>query len=414
MALATGDKGNRFEPPKSLLEIIFEGLDSLARRIASYTPLGRQIRNVIRHPSDEVINWDQVRDIAIATLNIQKWKPPELSAPMIEQYQIMLETAERKVREYTGLNAENLPEKIEVFSQKEWIEANIPSFRYLFEPLSEKYLDYVEKTGYRDKAGEKIGHTLLTIQIGIIIGYLARNVLGQFDLSLPEPERGTRLYVVEPNVMRIQSQMSLDPREFRQWITLHEVTHSFEFHSNSWLKDYLFSTLQDYLQNINIKIPSGIEAFRSVRQSGVTDEDVYFSGSVISIFTTPEQRKYLAKLHATMCLLEGYSNHVMDNVGKEMLSTYQMMKERFEKRKQMKSSAERFFQRLIGINLKLEQYRLGQKFVEDVVKRKGIDFMNLVWKGAAYLPDMKEIRTPLLWINRIEKNHFTGDSGLNS
>ncbi len=410
MSPTTGNGKNRSDSSKSLLELIFEGLDTIARRIASFAPLSKEIRNVIRSPSDEVINWEQVRDIAYATLELQKRKPQSLSIPMIEQYQVMLEAAKINVRDYTGLEAVNLPEKIMVFSQRDWIEANIPSFRYLFEPISRKYLDYVEETGYGNRAGERFVHTLLTIQVGVIMGYLARNVLGQFDLSLPEPEKGTKLYVVEPNVMRIQEQMSLDPREFRQWITLHEVTHSFEFHSNSWLRDYLFSSLREYLKNINIRIPAGTEAFRSVRQPKFTEDDIDFSGSVISIFTTPEQRRYLAKLHSTMCLLEGYSNHVMDVVGKQMLSTYQTMKQRFERRRQMKSNAERLFQRLIGINLKLEQYRLGQKFVEEVVEKKGIDFLNLAWQEAAYLPELKEIRNPSLWINRIEKLQANLDS----
>jgi coenzyme F420 biosynthesis associated uncharacterized protein len=361
----------------------------------------------MRAPSDGLISWDHVREIAFATLELQGEKPAGVGDEMNAAYQQMLLEAQEQVAEYTKLVVSGLPESVEVFGQREWIDANIVSFRFLFDPISERYVSMLEELeaerGVRTgRSAQKVARTLLSVQVGIIIGYLSRNVLGQFDLSLPEPEKGGKLYVVEPNVRRIVGELGLEPMEFRRWITLHEVTHSFEFHSNTWLRPFMMSSMQDYLNSINWKGLAKPDFFRKMRRSGVGEGDALNAGGLISLVMTPEQRAILARLQAVMSVLEGYSNHVMDGVGKELLSSYEEMKARFERRRETKSGVEKLFQRLIGLNLKLEQYKIGQKFVDAVVASEGLDFMNHVWESSERMPTLDEINNPQAWIARVK------------
>jgi coenzyme F420 biosynthesis associated uncharacterized protein len=389
--------------------MIFNAVDSVARRIADFTPLTRGIRNVVRSRGDDLISWEHVREIAYAALELQREKPPPVSTHMIDQYQVMLSDAKRQVAEYTGLEAMGLPGEVEVFSQPQWIDANIVSFRFLFDPISEKYVRLLaeleeEQAAAVGRRARRIARAVLSVQVGIIMGYMARNVLGQFDLSIPEPERGGRLYVVENNVHRVETTTGVNPREFRQWITLHEVTHSFEFHCNTWLRDHLSSSMQEYLNTIDWRGLSRPDFFRKIKQSraDIPGDDALQAGGLISIISTPEQRAVLGRLQAIMCVLEGYSNHVMDRVGEELLPSYQTMKMRFERRRESKSAAERLFQRLIGISLKLQQYKVGQAFVDAVVEQEGLPFLNRVWEKVENMPSMEEVHKPAVWIDRMK------------
>jgi coenzyme F420 biosynthesis associated uncharacterized protein len=391
------------KPPPTLIGVLFNAIDSVARRIVSFVPLGRGVRKVFSVTPEGLIGWDHVAEIAHATLELQGEKPQPIPVHVMERYQEMLLAAQGQVADYTMLKASGLPERVLVFSQKDWIDANIVSFRFLFDPISEKYVRVLEEMGPGQGASvSRVAHGVLTIQVGIIMGYLARNVLGQFDLSLPEPEKGGKLYVVEPNISRVVLQMGFDPGEFRQWITLHEVTHSFEFQCNDWLRKHLSSSMQEYLRTIDWRGLSRPDFWRGSQQQQVSGEDALSAGGLISIISTPEQRAILARLQAIMCVLEGYSNHVMDRVGKELLSTYDDMKQKFERRREMKSGAEKLFQRLIGIDLKLEQYKLGQQFVDAVADREGLLFLNQVWKSPDNMPTMDEVRNPDKWIQRLK------------
>lgn len=389
------------QAPRTLVEVLFDIVDSVARRIVELMPLGRGIRNAMSSTTRSLISWDHVREIAVATLQLQREKPEPISQHIIDQYQNMLEAAKKNVADYTGLEAVGLPDDVKVFDQADWIDANIVSFKFLFDPISEKYVETMEELG-SGSGMNRFAHTLLTVQVGIIMGYMSRNVLGQFDLSLPEPEKGGKLYLVEPNVRRIEIQMNLHPREFRQWITLHEVTHSFEFHCNNWLRGYLLESMQQYLKTINWRGLSRPEFLKNLRKSEIRKDDAMRAGGLISMVSTPEQMEILKRLQAIMSVLEGYSNHVMDQVGNELLATYSTMKERFEKRREMKSGAERLFQRLIGIELKLQQYKIGQIFVDRVVEEEGMGFLNRVWDRPENMPDMEEINDADRWIARIK------------
>jgi coenzyme F420 biosynthesis associated uncharacterized protein len=403
--------------PPTLLESLVGFADNVARRLVEFIPLGRGIRNAIRSPSDGLIGWDHVREIANATLELQRVKPEPIAREMIEHYQVMVEAAERQVGEYTGLSPECLPGRIEVFEQSDWIDANITSFRFLFDPISEKYVKAIEESqadqapGAHSAGAQKVARAILTVQVGVIMGYMARNVLGQFDLSLPEPEKAGKLYVVEDNVRRIEMDLGLHPREFRQWITLHEVTHSFEFHCNDWLRGYLAGSMKEYLNTINWQGISRPDFFRKIKENNVRQDDALRAGGLISMIASPEQKEILKRLQAVMSVLEGYSNHVMDQVGKELLATYTQMKERFERRRESRSGAERLFRRLIGIDLKLQQYKIGERFVGAVVEKKGVDFLNRVWDSPENMPSIEEVNDPDAWIHRLETSE-TSVSGV--
>jgi coenzyme F420 biosynthesis associated uncharacterized protein len=399
--------------PLTFIEALFKAIDSVARRMAHFAPLGRGLRHAMNSPGEGLISWEHVREIAFATLEMQRDKPAEIPPSMVEAYQGMLLDSQKLVAGYTNLKAQGLPEKVEVFTQQDWIDANIVSFRFLFDPISDRYVKMLEELEMEGgvsagRAARKFARTLLSAQVGIIMGYLSRNVLGQFDLSLPEPEKGGKLYVVEPNVLRIQSELGVEPREFRMWITLHEVTHSFEFHCNGWLRPYMMSSMQEYLNSIDWKGMTKPDFFRRMRQQNVSEGDALKAGGLISIIATPEQRAILARLQAVMSVLEGYSNHVMDQVGMQLLGSYDDMKSRFDQRRENKSAAEKLFQRLIGIDLKMQQYKIGQKFVDAVVEAEGIDFLNKVWESAGRMPTIDEIGNPSAWIERTKAGTSPG------
>jgi uncharacterized protein (DUF2342 family) len=60
------------------------------------------------------------------------------------------------------------------------------------------------------------------------------------------------------------------------------------------------------------------------------------------------------------------------------------------------------FLKITGLSLKMEQYRLGEKFVDGVVRQRGIAFVNRAWSSPETLPTEAEIRDPERWIGRME------------
>jgi uncharacterized protein (DUF2342 family) len=64
---------------------------------------------------------------------------------------------------------------------------------------------------------------------------------------------------------------------------------------------------------------------------------------------------------------------------------------------------DKIWNKITGLEMKLEQYVLGEIFVNAVVTERGIAFMNRVFESPRTLPDMAEIREPERWIRRMEQ-----------
>jgi len=90
----------------------------------------------------------------------------------------------------------------------------------------------------------------------------------------------------------------------------------------------------------------------------------------------------------------------MDALGPDLLPDYELIARQFEHRQRDKSPAEKLFIRITGLEMKMEQYRAGEHFVNEVVRARGIAFMNQAWSAPANLPTLREIYNPEEWITR--------------
>jgi coenzyme F420 biosynthesis associated uncharacterized protein len=124
--------------------------------------------------------------------------------------------------------------------------------------------------------------------------------------------------------------------------------------------------------------------------------------NVINALMTPQQRELMSRLQALMSLAEGYSNHVMNRVGKDLLPNFEMIHQRVEHRQRDRSQVEQVFLKITGLSLKMEQYRQGERFVDTVVRERSIAFANRAWASPENLPTEAEIRDPERWIRRME------------
>jgi coenzyme F420 biosynthesis associated uncharacterized protein len=246
---------------------------------------------------------------------------------------------------------------------------------------------------------------LISGELGVLLGYLARRVLGQYDLSLLGKEVVTtgRVYFVEPNINGVCHNLNVNGDEFRLWIALHETTHAFEFESHPWVRQHFNSILERYFSYIsedlgNMRNNGGLGGIvQRVRANGAQ------GGAWLERIMTPEQRNLFQELQALMSIVEGYSNHIMNAMGSKLMPNYEEIKRRVENRQKEKSIIDKIFFRITGLGLKREQYRLGEIFVDAVVEKKGIDFANQMWEKPEYIPTLDEVKKPELWIARLER-----------
>jgi putative hydrolase len=103
-----------------------------------------------------------------------------------------------------------------------------------------------------------------------------------------------------------------------------------------------------------------------------------------------------------MSVIEGYSDYVMHHVGRRLVPGYQHLASRMARSRMHRPPLETVIFRITGLDMKLEQYRLGEKFADAVAKRVGMEGLNRVWERPENMPALREIRDPGLWMDRVE------------
>ncbi len=354
-------------------------------------------------PPRSLIDWKRVRSIAVSMNRGLALTAAERQRSTA-QYRELEARCLPIVQEYTGIELPGAIDRTFAVDRIDWIEANITSFKRMFEPI--EALNAVSSSGSSLTSGllGSANRAVLSGEVGILLAYLARHVLGQYDLALlgREPVETGKLYYVEPNIRAVEHAMRLPKTDFRTWLVLHETTHAFEFEGVPWLRDYFNGLLEQYIGFMKQdaeQLRQGWKAMRAMvdRAREQRGPDVSWLEAVM----TPEQREIFNQMQAVMCMVEGYSNHVMNAVGRDLLPKYDAISKTFERRRQDRSQIERLFARLTGLDLKYEQYRLGEEFIDKIAAERGHDVAKRIWDNPASLPTMVEIRQPELWLARV-------------
>jgi coenzyme F420 biosynthesis associated uncharacterized protein len=348
----------------------------------------------------KLIDWNLVRQIAVRASQSDQ-APVQRRAQATTEYTEMVRRSEPLIARYLGVDLPESIQGIHVVDRREWLEANIANFGELFTFIEDIYARNASVNTVGTMVAGSINKRVMSVQVGVLLGVLARKVLGQYDLSLlaPEPAAGV-LYFVEPNIAKVQQALGLNAHDFRLWIALHETTHAYEFEAYPWVREHFNGLLRRYFDQLNDQLQSlrgGVGSLVSrILENWGTGQ--HWMEMVLS----PSQRAIFNELQALMSLVEGYSNHIMNAIGKDILPNFEEIEQRIEERKGRRPVVEQLFNRITGMDLKLAQYAEGEKFVDYIVDQRGVAFATRVWERAEHLPSLEEIRDPQRWINRIE------------
>ena len=211
------------------------------------------------------------------------------------------------------------------------------------------------------------------------------------------PASPERLLFVAPNLREAARRLEVGEADLVAWVGIHEVTHAVQFTGVPWLREHLASRLRALLETVDVKVDvTKLPTLDDLR--GAVER--FRGGGLVTMVAGPERMAILDEVQATMAVVEGHAEHVMDAVGEELLPTLPELREALDRRRREKPPAVRLLERLIGLELKLRQYELGRSFCDGVVERGGIETLNRVWAAPEALPTLAELEAPGRWIER--------------
>jgi coenzyme F420 biosynthesis associated uncharacterized protein len=308
--------------------------------------------------------------------------------------------SQARVIAYTGLHpARPLPDP-EGIDRHEWVATNVGSMRTLLDPVL-------------DRAGKNLGPLrpavqiglgfVLSTEVGVVLGYLAQRVLGQYELVMLDEaveDRPPRLLFVLPNLGQAVRSFDADEKEFLTWVTLHEVTHAVQFAGVPWLHSHVAGLMGELLQSAELRLdtprklrlPTG-DQIRHLATS-------LRKGDLISIVTSKAERETLDRVQAVMAVIEGHAEHVMDAVAPDLVPSLARLRTALDRRRRSQTGLSRLVARLLGLDMKLRQYEQGKLFCDAVVREAGVEALHRVFSSPESLPTLAELSDPSAWLAR--------------
>ncbi len=133
--------------------------------------------------------------------------------------------------------------------------------------------------------------------------------------------------------------------------------------------------------------------------AGRSGQPIVDDTGILGLLATPEQKVAIDKVQALMSLLEGHGHVVMDRIGARILPSQQRMSSILKARRKDPRTAALF--RLLGMEMKMKQYELGEAFIQLIEKEAGWDRLERAWESAEALPTLDEIYHPQEWLRRV-------------
>ncbi|WCO67539.1 zinc-dependent metalloprotease [Iamia majanohamensis] len=375
------------------------------------------------------ISWDAARQIAhsIATEGAPEANVDPLARMQLEQ---LSRVAELQVANATGLEPSPSGAGITIVpvTRTQWVtrtlEDHRPRFEQLARSLGSEGTD--PATGAPaappavpdpdDPLGSEAGAWMqqlmgmlqpmtLGMAAGSMVGHLATRAFGQYDLPIPRPP-GDEVMVQVPAIDAFAEEWSLGTDDVRLWVCLHEVAHHAVLnvpHVRAEMTRLVEAFVAGFrpdpmgferaLGEIDPADPAGLAAVQRV----FSDPEVLLGAA-----PSPAQDEVRPRLDTLVAALVGWVDHVMDRVGGTLVGSYPQVTEAVRRRRVETSQADRFVERIFGLNLTQSRIDLGSAFVDGVVERAGEEGLGRLWSRPTDLPTPAELEAPGLWLARID------------
>jgi len=244
---------------------------------------------------------------------------------------------------------------------------------------------------------------MAAMQVGSVVGHLARRALGQYDLPLPRTP-SSEILVVVGNLDRVAQEWSLPTDDLRLWLCAHEMAFHAVLarpHVAKRLEELVVAharlvrpdprDLEGLLQGIDPGAIPGLSQI--IGDPSLLGEADYGS--------SPELETVRTQLASLTAAIAGWVEYVTSVVASRLIGAHAPIGEAMRRRRVGRGEGERVAESLFGLHLDQEDVDRGSAFVQGVLERSGELDLPRLWVDEEHLPTPAEVDAPGLWLARI-------------
>ncbi|HEY5136844.1 MAG TPA: zinc-dependent metalloprotease [Candidatus Nanopelagicales bacterium] len=353
------------------------------------------------------VNWELARDTARGLVAQQG--DPSVSAIERHEVEQALDLATLWLDPVTSFPATSSGGG--AWSRSEWIEATLPQWRRIVEPVAEKVNESMSgmlPTGGLPEGlppelaamaapllgmARQMGSMMFGGQLGQGLGTLAGEVLGAADVGIPLTDDG-RSALVPRNVAAFGEGLGVDAEQVRLYLALREAASQRLFAHVPWLRSQLTAAVEAYAGGIHVDRERIERAAQEIDlQNPESMQEVLASGVFVPD-DTPEQLAALSRLETLLALVEGWVDDVTTEAASNRLPAADALRETMRRRRATGGPAERTFATLVGLELRPRRLREAAALWDAVRAARGSEGRDALWEHPDFLPTADDLDSP--------------------
>jgi putative hydrolase len=388
-----------------------EGADFFGR-----IPLFREFARLMATGSGPV-NWELARQVAVATAAGADalGGPPRLPGPAARvepaearAWDDRLRLAELWVDPATSLPSPGLALTARTVSRPDWAETVLPGFGPLVEPGARRMAEALGPMvgGMAAAAGGdllgRVGGLLTGLQVGTLVGQLAREVLTQAELAMP-PVDPARVLVVPENVRAFEETGDVPGDQLRLWLACHAVVGQRLFTGVPWLRDAVHAAVASIAEETEPDASGLLDRLQSLDVARPESLQELLEGGEQGLLGPPSAGLQAAtgRLEVLLALVAGYQVVVCGRALEGRLPALAAIEAAVGGRLADPEGPQRLFALLLRADPEKAGVARGEAFCREVLAATDIDGLDRLWATPELLPTPEELAAPGRWLERV-------------
>ena len=378
--------------------------------------------------TDSGVNWQVTKDTARKTVASLGSDPTPGFGPQHEVTQAA-SIAEVWLDGATGFS--RVSTVVSAWSRAEWIEATMPVWKRLVEPVATHIADAMEGAltfGDAEEAAQipglagmeqmlrpmlrTSGASMFGLQLGQGLGQLAAEVVGATDIGLPLSEPG-HVALVPTNIAKFGEGLEQSSTDVTLYLALRECARQRLFAAAGWLREQMLTLVEEYARGITIDTSALEEVVGRIDPENLAELSSQLEGGLFEPHKTPEQVATLERLETMLALVEGWVDDVVTQATAPWMPAAAALAETVRRARATGGPAEATFATLVGLELRPRRMRDAANLWAALREARGSEGRDAVWSHPDLLPTSADLDDPLGFVGR-EAETATSDESFDA
>jgi putative hydrolase len=367
---------------------------------------------------DGSVNWGLAKDVArSAVAQTQDPTPSAVDRTAVED---AVRLAELWLDTATGFPS--AASHAEAWSRAEWVEATMPVWERLVEPVAGSVVAAMGKAVPGETQAmaaplmtmlSQAGGALFGSQVGQAVGGLATEVFTASEIGLPLGPAG-RAAILPANAREFGEGLGLDESDVLLYLALRECAAQRLFKSVSWLESHLFGAVEEFGRGITIDLSHIEQAIGDVDPANPEALQDALNGGLFEPRQTPGQQAALVRLETALALVEGWIDDVVGQATDGRMPAAGPLHEAIRRRRASGGPAEQTFSALVGLQLRPRRLRDAATLWGSVRSKHGVEARDAVWAHPDLLPSPSDLDDPLGFAQADRPDHEMSDAAFDA